>query len=134
MLNDYFTLEERYREAWEQLTYSNKSNTINIPIGISPEQVKELYVLFQGKCNPIFEKSINRFVMGSMRYNILGLNVNPKYDLVKSIGMKLRLYIDSGNQENLIDLINYAILEIINKQHPNSHFESMDDSIHAIIK
>ena len=137
----WFTLEERYKEAFAELAY-NQTNELKyeklthslIPIGFSENEIKSLYDLYRNNCNPIYENAINRLVMGSMRYNTRSLQVSPKYDLLKTMYVKLNLYIESGNQENLVDLINYCVLEIINRQHPNSHFEAGDDTTHAVEK
>lgn len=135
----WFTLEERYKEAFEELTYNQTNEqkykkSTSVPIGFDAKEVLSLYKTYRDSCNPIYDMAINRLVMGSMRYNTRSLEVSPKYDLIKTMETKLNLYKQSGNQENLVDLINYCVLEIINRQHPEAHFEAGDDTTHAVEK
>lgn len=128
----WFTLEERYKEQWsKKYWYVGKKKVVLEPIGYTVEEVLGMFNDFETK--EINELTLNRFVMGALRYNMTrAFYVNPIFKLTESIGMKLELYKRDGNQEHLLDLINYAKLEIINKQHPLAHFNSVDDGEHAI--
>ena len=135
----WFTLEERYKEAFKELSYTQTNESkykkvTCVPIGFDVKEMLSLYKRYRDSCNPIYDMAINRLVMGSMRYNTRSLEVSPKYDLIKTMETKLNLYKQSGNQENLVDLINYCVLEIINRQHPKAHFEAGDDTTHAVEK
>ena len=119
-------LEEFYSEAWHQLA----GKELKKPIGFTHKQILDLFEEF--KTDEINELTTNRLVMGALRYNIRGLEVDPKYDLLGTMRLKLDLYTKDGNQEYLLDLINYCKLEIINQQHPKANFNPIDDGIHAV--
>ena len=125
-----YCLDEFYKAAWTSL--SGKTYKEFIPIGFTQDQILALYKSVD--TTYINELTTNRFVMGSMRYNATGLKTSPNYDLMKTMQLKLDLYIKDGNQEHLLDLINYCKLEIINKTHPLSHFDAIDDGIHTVQK
>lgn len=122
------TLEDFYKKAWHSMV----GKPYEKPIGFTKEQVLSLFKEFETP--EINELTTNRFVMGALRYNNRGLSVDPKYDLIKTMQLKLDLYKTYGNQEHLLDLINYCKLEIINQQHPRANFNPIDDGIHAVTK
>lgn len=123
-----YCLDEFYKVAWNRL--AGKVTKEVIPIGFTQKQINELFISLETK--EINEMTTARFVMGSMRYNAKGLKVAPKYSLLKTMQQKLDLYNETGNSENLLDLINYCKLEFLNKQHPRAHFNPVDDGIHAV--
>lgn len=73
----------------------------------------------------------NRLVMGHMRYGPLGHEDKPNYDHVKAIRDKLKLFEATGNDEILVDIANYALVEFIEGVHPKKHFSATDDTDHA---
>ena len=76
----------------------------------------------------------NRLIMGAMRYGRLGAVNKPKYDCVSSMIKRLNKYKETGNKEFLIDVANICLVEFVECNHPNMHFESIDDGEHASIK
>lgn len=63
-----------------------------------------------------------RLIMGGIRYGS-----NWKYpDLTNYIKHKLNKYIETGNYEMIIDVINLCIVEGNIKTHSNFHFKSED--------
>lgn len=124
------TLDEFYKDAWCRLAGKELKQTKLI--GFTKQQIDKLFEELDTK--EINQLCTNRLVMGSLRYNATGLKTDPKYNILKTLQLKLDLYNSDGNQEHLLDLIKYAKLEIINKTHPLSHFNAVDDGIHAIIK
>ena len=124
------TLEEFYKDAWYRLA-GKELKQIEL-IGFTKEQIDKLFIELDTK--EINQLCTNRLVMGSLRYNATGLKTDPKYDILKTIQLKLNLYNSDGNQEHLLDLINYAKLEIINRTHPLAHFNTVDDGIHVMMK
>lgn len=76
----------------------------------------------------------NRLIMGAIRYGKLHKPGKPIYDRVESIHKRLQLYQETGNQEYLVDIANFALLEFEEGKHPLKHFSSVDDGIHAKIK
>lgn len=78
----------------------------------------------------------NRLCFGAARY---GLNFvgDPKKDRIDRISHMKHLinkYDKTGNDELLVDLANFAMMEFEEGVHPNKHFESIDDGKHAEIK
>ena len=124
------TLEEFYKDTWYRLA-GKELKQIEL-IGFTKEQIDKLFIELDTK--EINQLCTNRLVMGSLRYNATGLKTDPKYDILKTIQLKLNLYNSDGNQECVLDLINYAKLEIINRTHPLAHFNAVDDRIHAMMK
>ena len=124
------TLEEFYKDAWYRLA-GKELKQIEL-IGFTKEQIDKLFIELDTK--EINQLCTNRLVMGSLRYNATGLKTDPKYDILKTIQLKLNLYNSDGNQEHLLDLINYTKLEIINRTHPLAHFNAVDDGIRVMIK
>lgn len=72
----------------------------------------------------------NRLIMGRLRYGPKSPNA-PAYDYAKSIAGKIRLYMETGNTEYLVDIGNYAMLEFRFGAHPNKHFSATDDADHC---
>lgn len=124
------TLEEFYKDAWYRLA-GKELKQIEL-IGFTKEQIDKLFIELDIK--EINQLCTNRLVMDSLRYNATGLKTDPKYDILKTIQLKLNLYNSDGNQEHLLDLINYAKLEVINRTHPLAHFNTVDDGIRVMIK
>lgn len=73
----------------------------------------------------------NRMVMGAFRYGMLDSQRGGKYDNVKSMIARLKLYQRTGNLEHLVDVSNIAMVEFVTSDHPNRHFEAADDGIHT---
>ena len=124
------TLEEFYKDAWYRLA-GKELKQIEL-IGFTKEQIDKLFIELDIK--EINQLCTNRLVIGSLRYNATGLKTDPKYDILKTIQLKLNLYNSDGNQEHLLDLINYAKLEVINRTHPLANFNAVDDGIRVMIK
>lgn len=72
----------------------------------------------------------NRLIMGRLRYGPKSPTA-PAYDYAKSIAGKIRLYLETGNTEYLVDIGNYAMLEFRFGAHPNKHFSATDDADHC---
>jgi len=72
----------------------------------------------------------NRLLMGRLRYGPKD-GSGPAYNYAKSIADKVRLYMETGNTECLVDIGNYCMLEFRFGAHPNRHFSSTDDSDHC---
>jgi hypothetical protein len=71
----------------------------------------------------------DRLVMGSIRY---GRNTNYDWDSIRSkMGTKWKTYMETGNLEMLVDMVNYCAIEFKNRTHPDSHFNALDDEAHG---
>ena len=95
----------------------------------------DLEALKKSEWSPEFEKLMrNRLLMGSIRYGKMGHGSipkgKPKYGRINSIRKRLGLYEETGNAEYLVDIANFALLLFEERQHPNFHFNSIDDGIH----
>lgn len=72
----------------------------------------------------------NRLLMGRLRYGPK-TSTKTKYNYAKSIESKIKLYMETGNTEILVDIGNYAMLEFRFGEHPSRHFSAKDDEDHA---
>lgn len=73
----------------------------------------------------------NRMLMGALRYGLLGAKDKPNYDKITSIRQRLDLYEQGGNAEHLVDIANLCQVEFVDESHPNFHWKSEDDGVHA---
>lgn len=78
-------------------------------------------------CQPFLEYMFNRLLMGYLRYGPKKPNA-PKYNYIKAIKDKIKLYEEIGNDELLVDIGNYAMLEFRHGDHPLKHFSAYDDA------
>lgn len=84
--------------------------------------------------SPRFERLMrNRLVMGSFRYQSFAEKRKMKwnYDTAEEAIKRIRKYQEDGNTEHLVDGANMCLLEFEFGEHPNKHFESIDDGEHA---
>lgn len=71
----------------------------------------------------------DRLVMGSIRY---GQSAKCTWEVIKSkMETKWQTYVETGNAEMLVDMINYCAIEFKEGSHPNSHFNALDDEAHG---
>lgn len=73
------------------------------------------------------ELMFNRLLMGWLRYGSKKSG-GPRYNYLKAVSDKLALYEKTGNDELLVDLANYAMLEFRHGDHPLKHFSAYDDA------
>ena len=76
----------------------------------------------------------NRLIMGAFRYGLISEPGKPTYDRIEAAIKRLRAYQRSGNDELLVDVANFMMLEYIEGVHPEKHFNSVDDGEHVRIK
>lgn len=82
--------------------------------------------------SPVFEILMrNRLIMGAIRYGRLKAKGKVKYNRVDSIKQRMDLYTETGNAEHLVDVANLCLLEFEEPNHPNYHFNSIDDGHHT---
>lgn len=81
--------------------------------------------------NKFFSQCLNRTCMGAFRYGLLNKPGKPKYDRVGSIRKRLDLFEETGNGEHLVDITNLCMLETVEPNHPNFHFEAQDGGHHT---
>ena len=96
-----------------------------------PPTLEELY---RTEWAPSFEGFMrNRLVIGAFRYGKMGYK--PDYDYIGSLIERAELYRKTGNQEHLVDVANFAMLEFVDGKHPNKHMRSVDGhDYHTVVK
>jgi hypothetical protein len=77
-------------------------------------------------CEDFLDKMFNRLLMGRLRYG--PRKAKSRYDFLQAIEDKLNLYRQTGNDELLVDIGNYAMLEYNHGDHPLKHFSAYDDA------
>lgn len=91
-------------------------------LAFSKPTLEELY---RTEWVPMFEKFMrNRLVIGAFRYGKIGHK--PDYDYIGSLIKRAELYTETGNQEHLVDVANFAMLEFVDGKHPKKHMRSVD--------
>lgn len=85
-------------------------------------------------CSEFISLMGNRLVMGALRYEPFHKKKDkiPLYNLIKTAIKKLYEYEKTGNDEILVDVANYMLIEYKYGIHPKKHFKATDDSSHAI--
>lgn len=76
----------------------------------------------------------NRLIMGAFRYGMIKVQKKrakeggKRYDVVRAVAEKVRLYEETGNTEHIVDAANYCLLVFELDPHPNKHFSAHDDA------
>lgn len=73
----------------------------------------------------------NRLLMGRFRYAPMRSPEKGAYDNVGSAQKRLRLYLETGNVEHLVDVANLCLIEFEHGCHPERHFAASDDGEHV---
>ncbi len=97
------------------------------PPAYTAESIAKLY---ESEWLPWFEKAMrDRLVMGALRYRTLADNrrLKPQRNVIQSCIKRLEAYLSNGNLEHLVDVANLCIVEANNPNHPNAHFDSLDE-------
>lgn len=84
----------------------------------------------KGKCctlDRLTQLLKDRLLMGAVRY---GDNNYDWPEMHRRLKVKFDAFVKTGNAEMLVDLINYIVIELQTKAHPNHHFEALDDQYH----
>ena len=73
----------------------------------------------------------NRLGFGHFRYG-LKVDAGACFAQVTSAIARLRKYLETGNQEHLVDAANLAMMEYVHPcEHDDPHFEASDDGEHT---
>lgn len=97
-----------------------------------PQNLVDLRDLMMTEWNEEFEElARNRLVMGALRYGLFRDPEKAAYDYLGAIEDKVKFYRETGNDELLVDIQNYAMLEFTLGRHPQKHFAATDDQGHA---
>ena len=73
----------------------------------------------------------NRLLIGFFRYGPLRVPGRKPTQNIKEVRKRIALYEKTGNQEYLVDVANFAMVEFMKPCHPDPHFGSVDDGVHA---
>lgn len=68
----------------------------------------------------------NRLMMGALRYGGMQKPCNGAEFNTDQIVARVSRYIKTGNAEHLVDVANFALVEFVQKLHPNYHFKAID--------
>jgi len=71
------------------------------------------------------QKMVNRFFIGFLRY----AGPHGKQLYLSRLQKELKAYKRTGNQENLINVAVYCVLESIAPEHPKHHHNEIVDSV-----
>lgn len=75
----------------------------------------------------------NRLLIGAFRYSTVAeqkLSSN-RFDNIGSAISRLEKYLQTGNQEHLVDVANLCMVEFMCPSHPAPHFSPEDDGEHV---
>lgn len=74
----------------------------------------------------------NRLVIGSLRYGRMhDKKRTERYDHISAIMKAAERYRKTGNQEELVDIANLAMLEFVRPSHPSPCWSPTDDQQHV---
>lgn len=73
----------------------------------------------------------NRLVMGRFRYAPVHSAEKCAKDNIGAAQKRLRLYLETGNVEHLVDAANLCLIEFEHGNHPERHFAASDDGEHV---
>lgn len=72
----------------------------------------------------------SRMLMGFFRYGDVK-SAAGAFDNIGSAIHRLKLFRRTGNEEHTVDAANLCMIEFMQKNHPNAHFEAADDGYHT---
>lgn len=100
-----------------------------LPVEPTPIDVASLRAT---EWSPQFEQLMrNRLVLGAVRYGLMH-DKTRRYKNVQSAIKRLETYLDTGNQEHLVDAANLCLMEFVKPgSHPQPHLSPVDDGDHA---
>jgi hypothetical protein len=68
----------------------------------------------------------NRMAFSEQKYGSLESNYPHPKVAYNNIEVRLRMYRETGNTENLLDAANFAVIEHLHPAHPKAHFLATD--------
>jgi hypothetical protein len=73
----------------------------------------------------------NRLIMGYFRYGPFNKQNRSTKLVLESIIRRTNEYLETGNDELLVDIANLCMKEFVTGNHKNKHFKSVDDGVHV---
>ena len=111
-----------------------KNLNLNVDGSIKNKDKLNIEELKKTEWNKEFEQLMrNRLIIGAFRYGKMNAPDKPNYDRMSSIIKRANNYLDTGNDELLVDIANLCMMEYIEGNHINKHFSSVDDGEHVKI-
>lgn len=105
------------------------SGVMSSPVGDKSESHGDLC---QTEWSPEFEQLMrNRLLIGRFRYGRMDRVEQRNYDRIGSAIARLQRYQETGNLEFLVDSANLCLMEFEHGEHPDSHFDAIDDGEHV---
>lgn len=96
------------------------------------DKTEDLESLYLSEWSLEFEQLMrNRLLMGRYRYGRIGRIHDTNYDRIGSALQRLQNYQRTGNLEYLVDIANLCLMEFEHSDHPDKHFEAVDDGEHV---
>ena len=97
------------------------------------EKLPPLAELRESEWSSRFEQLMrNRLILGSFRYELFSVKRQGlKYDCPTEAITRIKKFQETGNTEHLVDAANMCLIEFEFSEHPNKHFLSFDDGVHA---
>lgn len=90
--------------------------------------------LRESEKNPEFDRlALNRKIFGAFRYQLFK-DKKGLYNYTDRMKKLLEEYVETGNDELLLDIRNYCELQFTRGYHPNKHFKAVDDGNHAQLR
>jgi hypothetical protein len=100
---------------YNELTYEDELKKLNEVLG---KQFSEDFI----------NKMKARVFFGFYRYGeSKQYKKDSPYNIMDTILKRLEKYRETGNQEHLVDAVNFIMIEYMHPQHPNAHFESIEE-------
>ena len=76
----------------------------------------------------------NRMLVSYYKYGPIETNYrNGLIEGIPSLEKRIEMYKETGNTEFLIDVANFAMIEFMHPQHPDAHFDPVDDGKNHIV-
>lgn len=82
---------------------------------------------------PQFEQLMrNRLLLAVFRYGLMWDMDRPRHKNIESARDRLQAYLETGNQEHLIDAANLCMVEFVRPgSHPKPFMQAIDDGMHV---
>lgn len=89
----------------------------------------EVRTLYRTEVSASFlQRMANAMGMSFFKYGAVKDAYPHKIDAIASLKKRLELYEQTGNQEYLVDVANFAMIEYMEPRHPNAHYDAGDSN------
>ena len=80
-------------------------------------------------CKEFIKHMRDKMLIGAFRYGRVRETAKTR-DYVHGMRQRIKLYVETGNTEFLVDVANFAMVEFMISDHPKKHFKDTDDVVH----